>query len=261
MLNRRGFFIKRLSLWKFKNVSMKIITWNCNMAFRKKADVILAYLPDVLIVPECECVERLVFSPDTQKPSDVLWFGTNQHKGLAILAYNNLKLTLLDEHNPELRMIVPISVTGGSFDFTLFAVWANNPNDPDGQYIEQVWKGIHYYDKLLSPERTVLAGDFNSNTIWDRKRRAGNHTNVVKYLADKGIHSAYHLHHKQTQGKEQHPTFYLYRHQNKPYHLDYCFVSDDIVKRMVSVEVGDHAFWCAYSDHVPLMVTIDQILL
>ena len=30
---------------------MKIITWNCNMAFRKKAALILKHKPDILIVP------------------------------------------------------------------------------------------------------------------------------------------------------------------------------------------------------------------
>ena len=236
---------------------MKIITWNCNMAFRKKADVILAYQPDILIVQECECIEKLVFGPDTIKPDAILWFGNNKHKGLAVLAYNNLKLTPLDGHNADLQIIVPISVSGGDCDFTLFAVWANNPNDPDGRYIEQVWKAIQYYDKMLFPERTVLAGDFNSNTIWDRKRRAGNHTSVVKYLEERGIHSAYHLHHHQIQGKELHPTFYLYKHQNKPYHLDYCFVSADLAKRLLSVEVGEHNYWTKYSDHVPVMVTFE----
>jgi len=234
---------------------MKIITWNCNMAFRKKADVILAYEPDILIVPECECIEKLVFGQDIQKPSDILWFGANQHKGLAILSYNNLKLTLLDDHNPAFQMIVPISVTGDGIDFNLFAVWAYNPNDPDGRYVEQVWKAIHHYDNLLSAKTTILAGDFNSNTIWDRKRRAGNHTNVVKYLEERGIHSAYHIYHDQIQGKEAQPTFYLYKHQNKPYHLDYCFVSAHIAKGLRSVEVGEHAYWTKYSDHVPVMVT------
>jgi exodeoxyribonuclease-3 len=236
---------------------MKIITWNCNMAFRKKADAILAYKPDLLVVPECECIEKLIFGASTQKPSDILWFGNNQHKGLAIMAYNNLKLTPLEGNNPDLQMIVPISVTGGDFDFNLFAVWAYNPNDPDGRYVEQVWKAIHHYDHLLSSKRTVLAGDFNSNTIWDRKHRAGNHTNVVKYLEEKGIYSAYHLHHQQIQGKEAHPTFYLYKHQNKPYHLDYCFVSADIAENITSVEIGEHSYWCAYSDHMPVIVTFN----
>jgi len=227
------------------------------MAFRKKADLILAYKPDILILQECECIEKLVFSSDTQKPNDKLWFGNNQHKGLAILSYGDLKLRVLDVHNQDLQMIVPISVTGNGYDFTLFAVWAFNPNDPDGRYVEQVWKAIHFYDDLLSSKSTILAGDFNSNTTWDRKRRAGNHSNVVKYLADKGIYSTYHLHHQQTQGKEQHPTFYLYRHQNKPYHLDYCFVSADMSERVSSVDIGDHEIWSKYSDHVPLMVTFD----
>jgi exodeoxyribonuclease-3 len=236
---------------------MRIITWNCNMAFRKKADLILAYKPDILIVQECECIEKLIFSSGTRIPNEKLWFGTNQHKGLAILSYGDLKLKVLDVHNQDLQMIVPISVTGGGYDFILFAIWAYNPNDPDGRYVEQVWKAIHHYDDLLSSKGTIFAGDFNSNTIWDKKRRAANHSNVVKYLADKGIYSAYHLHHQQTQGKELHPTFYLYRHQNKPYHLDYCFVSADMSERVSAVEVGDHETWSKHSDHVPLIVTID----
>ena len=235
---------------------MKIITWNCNMAFRKKADLLLVHKPDILVIQECECIEKLIFNDTALKPIDALWFGTNQHKGMAIFSYGNLKLKVLDGHNEDLKMIIPISVTGGQSDFNLFAVWANNPQDPDGQYVEQVWKAIHHYDQLLSSKQTILTGDFNSNTIWDRKRRAGNHSNVVKRLEEKGIHSAYHRHHQQIQGKEQHPTFYLYRHQNKPYHLDYCFVSEDMARRIQSVEVGDFESWAKYSDHMPLTVDL-----
>jgi exonuclease III len=228
------------------------------MAFRKKADLIMIHKPDILVVQECECPEKLIFDEVTPKPSDILWFGNNQHKGLAILSYGDLKLKVLDVHNKGFHMIVPVSVTGGQFDFNLFAIWANNPHDPDGQYVEQVWKAIHHYEDLLSSAKTILIGDFNSNTIWDRTRRAGNHSNVVKYLEEKGIFSAYHLHYKQMQGKEQHPTFYLYRHQNKPYHIDYCFVSDDIVKNLQSVEIGDFDEWTKYSDHVPIIITLHQ---
>jgi exodeoxyribonuclease-3 len=235
---------------------MKIITWNCNMAFRKKAGIILAHQPDILIVQECECPDKLIFNDNIPKPTNTLWFGTNKHKGLAIFSYGDLRLKVLDDHNQDIQMIIPILVSGGQYDFTLFAVWAHNPNDPDGQYVEQVWKAIHHYDSLLLSKNTILAGDFNSNTIWDRKYRAGNHSNVVKYLEDKKIHSSYHLHHKQIQGKEQHPTFYLYRHQAKPYHLDYCFLSEDLAAKLSSVEIGEHASWSKYSDHVPVMITI-----
>ena len=234
---------------------MRIITWNCNMAFRKKADAILAYKPDILVVPECEHPDKLKFGDNTPKPTDVLWFGTNKNKGLGIFSYSDFRFKLRRTHNPSLKTIVPIAVTGGSYDFDLYAVWANNPTDPEGQYVEQVWKAIHHYDKQLTKKRSILAGDFNSNTIWDRKYRAGNHTNVVKYLEEKGIVSCYHVQHKQMQGSEKHPTFYLYKHKDKPYHLDYCFASADIAKRIQSVEIGDHDFWMQYSDHVPVIIS------
>lgn len=237
---------------------MRIITWNCNMAFRRKAGFILAHMPDILIVPECEHPDKLIFSPGIPKPKDILWFGSNHHKGLAIFSFGPFRLKLLDSYDPALRTIVPIAVTGRKTVFTLFAIWANNPDDPDGQYVEQIWKAIHHYDHLLTNKRTILAGDFNSNTIWDRKRRAGNHSNVVKRLEEKGIFSCYHLHHKQDQGKEQHPTLYMYRHKDKPYHIDYCFVSADMAKKLRSVEVGCYDAWQEHSDHVPLIVTFDK---
>ncbi len=237
---------------------MKIITWNCNMAFRKKAGIIVKHKPDILIIPECEHPDKLLFAAGTKKPTDILWFGSNQHKGLGIFSYSNFRFKLREEHNEDFQMIIPIAVTGGSIDFNLFAIWANNPNDPDGQYVEQVWKAINHYDKLLTGQPVVLAGDFNSNTIWDRKYRAGNHSNVVKYLEEKNIHSAYHLYHKQTQGKEKHPTLYLYRHKDKPYHLDYCFVSADLAKKLQSVKVGTYRSWKQFSDHVPVITNFKK---
>ena len=225
------------------------------MAFRKKADLLLGYEPDILIIPECEHPDKLLFPVSSVKPKDILWFGKNQNKGLAIFSYSDYRFTVLKKHNKKLRHIIPISVTGGQVDFNLFAIWANNPMDPDGQYVEQVWKAIHYYRKLLGNTRTILAGDFNSNTIWDRKRRISNHSNVVKVLAEKGIFSTYHLHHNQVQGKEMHPTLYMYRHKDKSYHIDYCFASNDLTKKLQSVEIGDYESWTKYSDHVPVIIT------
>ena len=225
------------------------------MAFRKKANHILAHHPDILVVPECEHPDKLKFTDDLIKPSSILWYGTNMNKGLGIFSYNNFKLKLLRVHNPAFKMIIPIAVTGGNYDFTLFAIWANNPADPDGQYVEQVWKAIQYYDKRLKKKNTVLLGDFNSNTIWDRKYRRGNHSHVVKRLEEKKIYSCYHSHFKQVQGKEEHPTFYLYKHKDKPYHLDYCFVSADFTEKIETVEIGEYEYWKQYSDHVPVMVT------
>ena len=151
------------------------------MAFRKKADLILAHKPDILIVPECEHPDKLKFSGQTLKPTDTLWFGKNQNKGLAIFSYSNFKFKVLDVHNEDFKMIIPIAVTGGHFDFNLFAVWAYNPNDKDGKYITQVWKAINHYDKHDKNKPTILIGDFNSNTIWDYKNTVEQSFNVVKH--------------------------------------------------------------------------------
>jgi exonuclease III len=234
---------------------MKLITWNCNMAFRKKAAAILVHKPDLLIVPECEHPARLIFPTGTPIPTDIVWYGKNPNKGLGIFSYSKFRFMLMKDHNPKFKMILPIAVTDGKISFNLFAIWANNPQDKDGPYVEQVWKALHHYESLVNKRGTILAGDFNSNTIWDREHRVSNHSAVVKLLEEKGISSCYHAHHGQVQGSEAHPTLYMYRHKDKPYHLDYCFVSNDFSKRISAVEVGDHETWSQYSDHVPLMVT------
>jgi exonuclease III len=225
------------------------------MAFRKKADIILAHKPDILVIPECEHPDKLKFPLGTRTPNDVLWFGTNLNKGLGVFSYSDFRFQLVDDYRPEFRMVIPIRVVGKKFEFMLHAIWANNPNDPDGQYVTQVWKAIKHYDHLLKNKRTVLAGDFNSNTIWDRPRREGNHSTVVDLLQKRGIHSVYHKYFKLAQGKEKHPTLYLYKKKDKPYHIDYCFVSEDFAEKLQSVEVGKHRFWTRYSDHVPVIAT------
>ncbi|MEP7264771.1 MAG: endonuclease/exonuclease/phosphatase family protein [Bacteroidota bacterium] len=236
---------------------MKIITWNCNMAFRKKAAAILHLKPDILVIPECENPDKLKFPADIPLPNDIFWYGLNPNKGVGVFSYNDFRFKLHKKHNPDFRYILPLVVTKGIIDFTLFAVWANNPADKDGAYVTQVWKAIHYYNRIISDKKTILIGDFNSNTIWDRPRREGNHSTVVEKLGKKKIYSTYHQFHSQVQGKEKHPTQFMYRHQDKPYHLDYCFASSDFMDKLKDVQIGSYDDWKNYSDHKPLSVTFD----
>lgn len=225
------------------------------MAFRKKIAFLSQFFPDVIVVPECEHPDKLVFDENITKPTHIEWFGTNQHKGLGIFSYGNFKLTVLESHNPKLKTIVPLLVRHGRRKFYLLAIWANNPDDKDGQYVEQVWKALHYYESLFKNQNVLLVGDFNSNTIWDKKYKIGSHSDVVKYLQKKKIFSCYHSQHKQGQGSEQHPTFYLYRHKDKPYHIDYCFASKKLLGCLTDVQVGDYETWKTHSDHVPVITT------
>ncbi len=233
---------------------MRIATWNCNMVFRKKAPHILAHRPDILIVPECENPEKLKFHESTPLPDDMLWHGDNPHKGLGVFSYGYHRFELLDCHEPTFKNILPIRVTGGKFDFLLFAVWANNPTDKEGAYVTQIWKALKHYEKLLPGNESVWIGDFNSNTIWDKPRREGNHSALVKKLENHGICSSYHKFHGELQGKETQPTLYMYRHKDKPYHIDYCFASAAFTEKLENVAVGTYDDWKMHSDHKPLFV-------
>lgn len=228
------------------------------MAYRKKADFILTHEPDILIVPECEHPDKLKFNANTPAPTDILWHGINQNKGLAVFSYSNYKLRLLDIHNAEIKTILPIAVTGGAFDFTLLAIWAYNSKDPNYKYIGQVWKAIEYYESILINEKVIIAGDFNSNVIWDKLNRRITHTMVIEKLKTLNIFSAYHAHLNIGQGVEEHPTYFMYRHIIKPYHIDYCFASADLIKKLDRIEIGTHEQWTKYSDHSPLMISFTK---
>ncbi|HQV98810.1 MAG TPA: endonuclease/exonuclease/phosphatase family protein [Bacteroidia bacterium] len=237
---------------------MRLITWNCQGAFRKKADFILALQPDILVIQECEHPDKLKFSAETLKPDSVYWYSDGGKKGIGIFSYSNYKFELLPEFNPEFRYVLPIQVTGNGQTFTLLAVWAmDNKEKREARYIGQVWLAINHYKDLLGSS-TILIGDFNSNKIWDYKDRVGSHSDVVRYLASRDIHSVYHKHFNMEQGKEEHPTLYLYRNLEKPYHIDYCFASADLLEKVKQVEIGSYENWFMHSDHSPVCVLFEM---
>lgn len=225
-------------------------------SLQKKAGIILIYRPHILIIPECEHPEKIVFKEDLPKPTDIFWFGKNQYKGLAVFSFGDLKIKLLD-HNPDFRFILPLRIYNDNLSWTVFAIWAQKPAHHDG-YAEQVWNAVHFYVDLLHDDNVILAGDFNSNSIWDKPRRVYNHSNLVEVLKAKNIFSTYHYFHKQTQGAEKDRTLFMHRKADRPYHIDYCFASKNLINRVKNVEVGTYDVWAKYSDHNPLIVDFDM---
>jgi len=68
------------------------------MAFRRKAHR-LAIEPDIAIIQECECPERLKFGLLDPKLTDILCYGDNPNKGLGIFSYTDYRFQLHDWHN------------------------------------------------------------------------------------------------------------------------------------------------------------------
>ena len=90
---------------------------------------------------------------------------------------------------------------------------------------------------MLNDENVILAGDFNSNSIWDKPRRVYNHTNLVELLKTKNILSTYHHFHNQAPGKERDNTLFMHRKVDRPYHIDYCFASRNLINKLKNVEI------------------------
>jgi len=60
---------------------MRIVTWNCNMAFRNKRAEILDWDPDILVIQESESPAH---NGSWDEFTDWAWIGDNPSKGLAI---------------------------------------------------------------------------------------------------------------------------------------------------------------------------------
>ena len=70
-----------------------------------------------------------------------------------------------------------------------------------------------------------------------------------------GLLSVYHTFFGIEPGCEPHPTFYMHRTQDRPFHIDYCFIPESWAERIMSVEVGSYSDWTT-SDHRPLTVEL-----
>lgn len=232
---------------------MRIITWNCQSGFvsKKKAAAIFAKDPDIAIIQECSEGDA---KPIHHKDYLSLWFGNPSTKGLAVFYKPQWKLHPLSQ--PSHQWIVPIDVRGPE-NFTLIAIWACAvKGNVQESYIGVIHRALATHPEWFDRGPVVMAGDFNSNSQLDRKHPGNNHSSLVALLENHQIISTYHFHHKEEQGRESRPTFYLYRRSNTTLHLDYIFIPSAWTERLNDFELGDFALWSNHSDHCPLLIDI-----
>ena len=228
---------------KPRRPGMIIATWNCNGCFRKKKDLLLDCGADINVIQECEYPEKHPML-SAGIGDNYIWTGLNDNRGLCVFSTKGTKLVNNNWENYGLRHFVSVRVNG-SFD--LVAVWTGAP------YIEEYYV-YHQIHKKKYTDKTIVIGDFNSNSIWDKEHKERNHTEVVKQLQEIGLVSAYHYWNNEKQGCETTSTFYLHRNTTKGFHIDYCFVEP---KRIRRIEIPNSEDWLQYSDHIPLITEID----
>lgn len=242
---------------------MRLVAWNCNMALHRKFDALLRLEPDIAVVCECAEPERLrargVLDGCAGEP---VWIGNNQHKGLAVLAFNGYSVRLADQFAPTLRYIAPVHVSG-PVECNLLAVWAQIGNGTGSTRKHQLGplrRALSRYREFMTAAPAIVAGDLNHNVFWDRPGRRSNHRGTVDRLERLGLVSAYHAIHDEHQGGESIPTIY-WRDRKKDgptYHIDYIFIPRGWVEHVRDFAVGTFEDWCGsgLSDHVPLVVDL-----
>jgi exonuclease III len=232
------------------NNKLKILTWNCNGALRKKFSQLISLDADILIIQECENPDLSSDHNYKDWAKNFIWVGDTKHKGMGVFVREGITLEPADLDCSPLKLFLPCYIN----EMPFLAVWTMQANSPTFRYIGQLWKFLQIHKEFIDNKQSIVAGDFNSNSIWDVWDRWWNHSDVVSELSKLGIRSVYHEINNIVQGKESHPTFHMYRKEDKPYHIDYIFIgrewnSDDIY-------IGNHKNWSQYSDHMPIMATI-----
>ena len=222
---------------------MEIVSWNCNGKFREKFKQIAELSADILVIQECEDPASYPGSSYSNFAQNYFWTGAAKNKGLGIFAKNSIRLIRNEWEAYGLRNFISVNI---NTNFDLVGVWACKP------YIEEYFIYQNININHYNPN-TIVIGDFNSNKIWDKKHGNRNHTNVVSKLNTIGLESAYHVVYNEKQGEEKQSTFYMYRHMNKGYHIDHCFIAK---KKIKNYEVLSNKKWLDFSDHLPILLEI-----
>ncbi len=69
---------------------MKIVTWNCNGALRRKYAFLANFDADILIIQECEDPAQSDVEHYRKWAANYLWTGDNKNKGLGIFCKQDI---------------------------------------------------------------------------------------------------------------------------------------------------------------------------
>ena len=225
---------------------MRLISWNANCRFRDKYHLLNDF--DVAVVQECEDPKQSTNKSYATLAERSFWLGKIKHKGLGIFLGEDTQADIMKLPETTQEYFLPLQLSSGK---QILAVWAMGAKRVQDGYIAQIHDYLRTHEQYFDWANLTIVGDFNSNAQWDGKRELRNHGNLVKKLDKKGLTSLYHCNHEIEHGHEEHPTFYMYRKLERPYHIDYVFIPQHAAKTS-SIAIGDPNDWLIHSDHMPL---------
>jgi exonuclease III len=221
---------------------MKVLTWNCNLVFRKDFELIRHFDSDIIVIQECEKLDLDQF--DGYKSH---WIGMNDSKGLAVLTKGESTFPS-DLFRSDLVYFLPISFG----DTAVLGVWAFNgrAGDKIPNSSGYVLDALSHYDEWINSHKNiVIAGDFNNAPRFDKSGHINNFADINTRISDLGLKSAYHDFFNETFGEESKFTHFHQKNPDRGFHIDYIFSN---FEKSELVKVGDLEEWISVSDHLPI---------
>lgn len=226
---------------------MRVVAWNANFnRFRRSLDdsvaLLAAFDADVLVISE---------TGKPQLDSALRVDYTGGVPGLAVVVREGLNLEPHPENDAAPPMLAGYHVSGDE-SFDLLAVWP--VADPElYSYHEILMAALDHYSDLLSDQRAVMIGDFNSSTKVTKQRRT--HPKFVSAASTIGLTSLYHHWSGESHGEESVSTYSHSSGVSRDFHIDYCFISQALAER-AELQIPHDDSWMAMSDHYPLVADI-----
>ena len=188
---------------------MRLVSWNCCKGpLSRKLAVLDALGVDVAIVSECPQTDGLAGWSHA-------WCGLSPNQGLAILAREPYSLVPLPPAPDAAPFALPVKVLG-PLSFGVLGVWTQK----EARYVEGLRSVLEAYRGLLNDGPSVLAGDLNSNSIWDSEHRPYCHSDFVAEMESQGLASSYHSFFHEPQGGETRATHHGRWSPATPFHID-----------------------------------------
>ncbi|WP_024445209.1 endonuclease/exonuclease/phosphatase family protein [Mycolicibacterium iranicum] len=238
-------------------IAVRLVEWNVAMSLHTKAHLLAALNPTVAVLPESAGTASARDALQAVGATSVEWIGGNQNKGLSVAAFNGWQLAIDDDYDHGFQWVMPVHVTGPGH-IRLLAVWDMNHRGTGHLLARQLGAcraSIDHYEQFLSgpADLVIISGDFNNSVRWDKPTKRAKFGDFMDQLEARGFVSSYHHTRGCERGAEPDPTLWWTRNADKPYHIDYTFVSRP--EAVQTVTVGAHSDWLSYSDHSP--VTVD----
>jgi exonuclease III len=222
------------------------------MALHNKYQKLLTLGADVGVIQECS--QPFIEQINRSEGWSSAWFGNKANKGLAVVV--RAPWVIREAQDLKLKWAGKV-VIDGPRSIELFPVWACKGNSPAEEYIGQIHLLLDIIEQTPLPPFTIVSGDFNSNSRWDSDYGTQNHSAAVERFRNLGMESAYHIFFGMSQEEESDPTHWNMKKKDAAYHIDYAFLSRQLLPKLKNVVVGRCDDWLSLSDHAPLLVELD----